>query len=152
MRGRKGTDRKGGGKKKKKKRRRQCDHRGRDWNDVATHPGMQTTIRSGRGKEAFSLRASGEGLAHWHPDFGLLASRLSVALSHPVYSTLLQQLQETNTPESSVSSGPSFSHSRPWDPEQSWFFASLLWCFGLILPLGDAWICGTGSTWEFVVV
>ena len=119
MRGRKGTDRKGGGKKKKKKRRRQCDHRGRDWNDVATHPGMQTTIRSGRGKEAFSLRASGEGLAHWHPDFGLLASRLSVALSHPVYSTLLQQLQETNTPESSVSSGPSFSHSRPWDPEQS---------------------------------
>lgn len=97
--------------------RRQCDQGGRerfedadleDWSDAAISQGMPAATRVGRGKEGLSPRASGGIMALstlWYrssgSDFGLLASRtvteyISVVLSHPVCSHLLQQAQQMN--------------------------------------------------------
>lgn len=71
----------------------------RNWSDAVPRPGVPRLARSHhqleRGKDFF-LEPSGEEWPLWHVDFRLLSFRtikeqISVALSHTIYGTWLQQ-------------------------------------------------------------
>lgn len=66
-----------GGSKEDTDRRRQCDQGRRGWSDAATIPGMLAATRGGEGELSPGTAAGSRAL-----EFGLLASRHFVALSH----------------------------------------------------------------------
>lgn len=52
------------------RKRRKCDHRNRDWSDVATNPGMLAATRSRKRQETNSFREPPKGVWVRHLTFG----------------------------------------------------------------------------------